>query len=242
MKKITSAAIACVLALTVSYANAAPMASASIMGYGYELIDLNPNDGIDPSILLTPRSVWVSTTAYQHNLSAPYLRQRTQEAGTVEVVDATGHASAQWGDDGAIASATASHNRFYANVSLWHNFVLSPFTTVIFRAFATGTQNAPGGYSFGGAQLIAYNDWDDSLPYVSDDTGYGYNPVSRELILSLTSGAIELAGHTGYSVYAQSGGEPIQVPEPSSIATLLAGLFIIQVCRRKRHSMYEFRL
>lgn len=234
MKRIIFAAVASILVLTLSSAIASPVASASLTGYRYELIDLNPNDGVDPSIVLTGSAAWLSTAAYAANPGSPYLRQTARGEGIVEVADAAGRASAQWGADGAMASAEGSNHRFVAGVSVWYDFVLSPFTQVIFRAFGTGTQNAPEGYSYGGAQLIAYNDQDDSLPYVSDGTGFGYGPVNRDLILSLISGATALSGVTGYSVNAQSGDEPISVPEPSTIATLLAGLCIIHLGRRKR--------
>lgn len=237
MKKITFAVLWSLFAVAVSPALANPVASASITGYGYELVDLKPDDGIAPSISFGLSEVWLRSNADDN--SGSYMEQVGFNTDSTEVEDAYGFARSDFGADGATAVASRSRNLYAASSIFKQDFVLSPFTQVIFTATGSAAVDAsdPG---FAVAQIFAEYLDGIYMTYFSNEVSTNNGLTNPHLVLSVTAGATELSGETGFFAWALSGStEAVAVPEPSTSTILIAGLGILGFLRRKRQSQVE---
>lgn len=252
------------LAGAVGTAHAAASASASIGTVSITLIDLDPLDGIAPSL-----TFFDGVSQSSGYVSDPYASDYTSAAGfntptSALASSATGWASGSTSPNGATSSTMlygATADGVYNNANgyggSYGQFTLTPWTLVILttsydvEAMTTiGTDGVNYESSTAGAHLemnIAVDDgWEYHYTYRYASASYmwdgmGYVPTSDagsgQLTLSVANVAdTEVSGnfYSNASTYAYS--YIAAVPEPSTYAMLLAGLAGIGAAVRRRRS------
>lgn len=246
----------------VGTAHAAASASASIGTVSITLIDLDPLDGIAPSLTFSGESS--QSSGY---VGDPYAYDFMSASGFYTPTSAlasstTGWSSGSTSANGATSStmlygSTASGVYNYSNSSgySYGQFTVTPWTLVILttsydvEAMTTiGTDGVNYESSQGGAQLemnIAGQDgWEYHLisRYVSAShmwDGIGYVPTSDaasgQMTLSVANVAeTEVSGSFYAYAYTSAGSSIAAVPEPGTYAMLLAGLAGIGTMVRRR--------
>lgn len=220
---------ACLLAAS-SHAAAQASSSASISDFDYEIIDLLPDDGVAPSISLTPTRIVGESILYLQTFSVPLTEATTSTFGGLGVENAYGSAGAALAPDYA-ASSSADAQAYSSRAGTWVElaFVLSPNTRVIFSANGSVNALPANGYSSTEASLNG----EITTPFISHGTRFGasvYSMLGEEsglLSAVANSDAEELAGTLSIrtSAWAESYVPPI--PEPGQAAMLLAGLALL---------------
>ena len=69
--------------------------SATLSGFTYTLIDLDPNDGISAGLTLTNPDYWIATAAYPDATGTPDPVDIISTPGTAHVATATGSATSK---------------------------------------------------------------------------------------------------------------------------------------------------
>jgi len=240
-KKIVSAA--CVSALGIAAApasHAQAMSTATLSGFSYTLTDLDPNDGVTPNLTLTAPDYWIATAVYPDGSGSPNPVDIIHQPGFSNVSTAAGNAIATY--DGVNAWSIVMLNehapQFASNViNQWH-FALTQNTAVTFTSYgAIHAEHAGDLTTDAYTQLFAAYLDSPSAPnetYLSDSL-YAYYGLdqSRELNVTLSSGASQLDGRVGFSTAAYGQSIPAPVPEPATYAMLIGGLFAIGYAKRR---------
>lgn len=220
---------ACLLASTGGVA-AQANSSASISDFGYELVDLAPDDGVAPSMSLTPTRIVGESILYLQTFSIPLAEASTSTFGALSVDNAYGSASATLAPDYA-ASSTADAQAYSSRAGTWVelDFVLSPNTRVIFSANGSVNALPANGYSSTEASLNG----EITTPFISHGTRFGASVYSmlgeesRLLSAVANSDAEELAGTMSIRTGAWAESYVPPIPEPGQAAMLLAGLALV---------------
>jgi hypothetical protein len=224
------------LALSTAAAHAESTASAALTGFSFQLIDLDPNDGIAASLTLSGQNLIVSAAGFPDDSGDSDPWDTLRVPGTASVTMYYGSASSTIGTDGSFATATASNHEAVADsISRW-NFSLSAHTTVIFTAVGSASANYEGNMrAFGDAAIFAqyrispdvgYTNLQDAV-FISSGNG------GRPLSFSISSSDTELAGIVGNAASAEAY-SLTPVPEPESYAMLLAGVAVLACWRWRR--------
>lgn len=207
-------------------------ASIDIQTLSWELIDLNPGDGLAPSVSFFDQKYHGSITYngwfdYRYGETVDGVTQLTFPRGssTVSAKNQALSASLTMG-------AQAPDNRLDADGTYDTGFYLSPYTGIIFKAATSIELNSSdpvyvstlgmltGRFHSNGVNARAL-EFSDRIER-SDDGPYSYT-------LSGFAHAEE-GGGTGYlQLYAAIRGDDTTspVPEPASVAMLLAGLAVV---------------
>lgn len=230
--------IACTAALTTlaAVSHAQGTSSATLSGFTYTLIDLDPNDGITPSLTLTNPDYWIATAGYPDMTGYPDPVDIITAPGTAHVATATGSSTSSY--DGravsAITTVSGQSPRFSADAIVQWNFALTPHTAAVIMGYgslaATSTADAA---MDGSAQLFAAY----QSTYL-DDTIYAYQGANQSKVLNVTfsTGDTELDGRLGLSVSAAGQSFAAPVPEPETYAMMIAGLAVVAYARRRKQA------
>ncbi len=224
------------LACGTTAAHAEATATASLTSFSYQLIDLDPADGIAPSLTLSGQNLIVSAAGFPDDSGDSDPSSTLLVPGTASVNMYYGSASSTFGTDGSFATATASnHEAMAVSISRW-NFSLSAHTTVIFTAIGSASANYEGNMrAFGDAAIFAQYRISPDVGYTTlqDDVFISSGNGGRPLSLSISSSDTELAGIVGNAASAEAY-SLTPVPEPESYAMLLAGVAVLACCGRRR--------
>ncbi len=254
-KKIIAAGLLGLVAGAMSFSTQAAgvaSASASISGFTYQLIDLNPNDGITPS--LTFSDGWRGASSSSNS----FTEDRIYGEGGTGVGNVNGSASTA-AAAGAVASSAQTilpneyRYGFNSDTSYVRDFTLSAGTLVIFSANASVSaslapadvmQTAATARLFGELRSDNFN---TPFGYRSSFDGYvnSVNQGRSDLVLlgSLHSlnrtsfGSIGMGTATQAHWFDSPPDLPRAVravPEPASYAMLFAGLGLVGVAARRR--------
>jgi hypothetical protein len=225
-------------------------ASASIGNFSYQLIDLNPTDGIAPSIAFTSYSGTASSQGFS---GFGNLSDSRSTLGATSVVSSKGRADTLLAPASVSSVAKAflpdeSNRQFAAQALYSQQFTLSADTLVIFSADSRlhvdydrqNNRNSPKARSamFGELNIDGIAGQPD---YVSD-FGEGASIDRASSFNSRLIGALQSLHSTAYGTISlgtrvEAGWMPwvSAVPEPGTYAMLLAGLALVgAVSRRKR--------
>lgn len=256
---MTTRAAAALLALGMAAAAApvaaATTASASIEAVHFQVIDLDPNDGITAAITFADASaiayayVAAGTLAGQNVIasdggsglpgtaqSALVTLTGAQAGGTVlagELFGATGPAAQVTA--GVSQPGLAAYTHAFA---IYSTFTLTPHTQLILTA-STSAQADLGAGSIANARAELYassadmSQFERSWSYVLLSPGIRYEEQSPQAYVSFMNQTdSQLEGYLAASTMASV--EVAAVPEASTAATLMAGLAVLAALRRRR--------
>lgn len=216
-------------------------ATSSITGFTYTLIDLDPNDGITPSLTLTNPNYWIDAAAYPDSSGYPNPIEIITTAGTASIALASGTTASSYNGSAASSSLTiyGASPRFDANTITQWNFSLTPHTAAVLTGYGTIHAEQVGGlYAGADAQIFSayYANPNDPYEQYLSDSLYAYygNDQSRVLNVTFSSGNSELDGRLGISTNTQGQGIAAAVPEPSTYAMLIGGLAALAFIKRRK--------
>lgn len=231
---------ACAFAILAAGAAApalAQQAAGTTVGHlDYRLIDLAPDDGIDP---------WIGLNSYATLAHAQVYDQEGNEIATADIdhVGATGfdnayaslHADAR--NDAASVLLTLYSGWGYAAANRSFRFVLSPNTQVVFSVDADlwASPEAPG-VSWPTAIAELYG----SLHGINDgerfSSSFRLEDGVQHGTLSVTAASQGewVDGYLAFDAYAVAESHALPVPEPETSAMLLGGLTVLALARRRR--------
>ncbi|WP_222852972.1 PEP-CTERM sorting domain-containing protein [Massilia genomosp. 1] len=239
--KRTLCALAALAAAWVPAQANTSTASASIAQFQYRLVDLDLNDGIDPSITFGVDTRWLSTTGDGQT-------EQISASGTTSIVTQFGAAGGTLSDTALLSHASLNHSlpvdklrHEYRNEGKRvGEFILSPNTELIFTAVGKIAQQRDGGLE-GSESRIAmraylldangeeYRQFDKSYEVINRNASATIN-----LYGSLRSDATQRNGQFSFNAYTSLMGVTPPVPEPSTYAMLLAGAAVVGAVARRR--------
>lgn len=213
--------------------------SADINNARFELIDLDLNDNIAPSI-----SFWYRDDAMGAYFNIDEERQERYWQGSVSLGRPYGAATALVSDTKVHSSARiwdgrqADDARFSSGGSQWFMFELSANTQLRMSASVVlQADHALGETSRALANFYGYfSSFDQSVPgeHFEDRLQNIAGTRMVNYLGTLNTGQSAAHGIIGYSTFTEVQGIAAPVPEPASYAMLLAGLAAIAVrCRRR---------
>ena len=240
-KKLAAAAAAILTALTALPALAQQAAGSTVGHLRYELVDLAPDDGIDP---------WIGVNSYTTLAHAQVYDQEGNEIAGAEIdrFGAAGfdndyaslHADAR--DDAAGVLLTLHSGWGYAAANRSFRVLLSPHTQVVFSVDADlwARPEAPG-ISWPTAIAELYG----SLHVTEDDEGFHSSFRLEDgvqhgtLSATASSEGDWVQGYLAFDAYAVAESHALPVPEPETSAMLLGGLMLLAVAGRLRHWRHD---
>jgi hypothetical protein len=258
-RQFTPAGIALAVFIATAPAFATQTADASLSGFGITLYDLNPDDGIAPSITFSqsPGLTWdavysagdtsagghyVDDTRYGYTVAAPLSAHIEVPGGT-----ATASVSGDLQSGGAtLRASSATTSSPPGTISAWaylvgdmerEHFTLSPATLLVMSGTvalsATSTDIDPSSSASLFVQL-ASNANPSYYQYSAwENHVFAGQSVDETFLLSLANpGSEAMTGFT--SANANASIFPIPpVPEPATAGLLLAGLAVLGAVRRR---------
>lgn len=232
---ITAFLSAAVLGIAPS-ASAQLSARSSFDNLRYQLVDLDPNDGIDPGISFSGGSVGAFATFRDDSGAVRESAQSFSSGGPVQVFIDTpdGHFDGSATTTSASAMLSIRNGSGETFTDSFLNFVLAPYTQIIFsvdaRASASST-SAPN-YAFANVGVNGFI-WDESGNDYYDTAGLSSYIASFEtLSVTLSSAASARRGTLEVATEAVALLQP--VPEPAPLAMLVGGLAVLGGLARRR--------
>lgn len=236
-RSIRTVACAALLLAVADAARAQAHSSASLGNFAYELIDLDPADGVAPSLTLTLTDIYGETDLYLGSFSYPITQASTDTFGTIHVENAYGSGSAALAPgygSSSMAGAAAYSARSGTRLDL--QFDLSPHTRVIFSADAAVSAQPVHGFTYAEAGLHG----DITTPFISHGTRFDavdYTYLGDESgVLSAVANAGDAATTGTLSIRTSASSESFTppVPEPPAVAMLGGGLVLVAGAVRRR--------
>lgn len=235
------------LAGVAAGAQAAASANASIGALSVQVIDINPLDGITPTLSFSNGWTWshIDSTSYWDNKSND-LATGSSSAFSA----ANGSASSNANGNGVSASAnivSGTYALYYSNqwAETSMNFSLNGAAAVVFStpfSVSAATTSAQYGYETGyswaqmsGTAASGSGNNTNFSDYQYANAYSGYNSDSNQSG-SLTGGFVSTASSATGSLYLYAGSEVSTqpVPEPSEYLMLLAGLGVVGYAVKRR--------
>lgn len=238
---------AALLALSsVDAAAQGPYGKAHLL-YGWELIDLAPDDGIAPTITFNHELRGAVAMAVYSEYSQPIVVEefRASPEGSVTVVAFTGdvQSSATFDSQQLHAAGDFGEMGYYASyATLDAHYTLSAHTRLLFTGQAIGTldERADDAGMFSHAQVTVRLSEQPAGPFFSREIassrpGQGMSFDELFTLELVNDTAAPLSAHL--TMLAHSAGNtwaPAPVPEPSTWLMLGAGLAITAAAARRR--------
>jgi hypothetical protein len=265
MKNFSNVSIAAVIFGATMIGNSAMAqvsSTANVRSTGYQLIDLDLNDGVSPWITFVNTSnaanAQISVGTYSDGFTSAASRNASSPRPIgVSVGDANAGAAASYsgGVFGSLASngQTNDQGSYSANQSFNTSFVLSPKTILVYFGEISGTVSSAVPYyqntqssasaSLNGSLLPGYGGQQSSSINNSLYNYYGgSNQFNQSFTLSFVNGnAVELNGNfsANTSTYGSNSIAAARaVPEPETYAMMLAGLAGLGFVARRKKAIF----
>ncbi len=232
---LAAGAIALLAATSTAPALAQQAAGVTLGQLGYRLLDLAPDDGIDPWIGFNSQA----THAYAH----VYDQEGNEIAGTdIDRFGSTGfdnpYASlhAQTSADAANVLLTLYSGWGYVSANHSLHFLLSPNTQVTFGVDADlwARPEAPGvSWPTAMAELYGSLDGFNDGERFTDTFRLEDGVRSGTLSVTAASQGEWAEGRLAFDAYAVAASHAVPVPEPETSALLLGGLTVLALVRRR---------
>ena len=205
-------------------------ANASLTQLNFQLVDLDLNDGITPAMTIT--AMQTKSQSFYGTLYAAIEDNTIYTAGSSSVSRPFGQATASGGADPWTSAASytdaAPENVYFKSYKLYQiHFTLTPSTSLLVTADASlGASDAGGGSEASSRALMGgWLNADVLYNFLGDGT-YAYDTsLSRTLGGRMESGAQAVTG--GLYLVTEGVVQLAPVPEPASVAMLLAGLAVV---------------
>jgi hypothetical protein len=243
MKTSHHAAIATLLSAAMLGASPGALAqlsaTSSFDSFSYQLVDLNACDGIDPGVSFLDSSV--NGWALLRDINGA-VRESVQDGSRderpVQVRIDTGDAYLAGDATPTSASSlvTIEGGIGDTNTDGFLGFVLAPYTQVTFTVDARATASAASSPNYAFA-TVAVNGTvtDEEGDHILDTDGLSsYLASSDTLSVTLRSAGVARMGTLEFATAAHALLQP--VPEPASMAMLVAGLAVVGGYARRRSS------
>lgn len=224
-----------------STAAAQSTASASINNVNYQLIDLNPYDGIAPSITFGGLPAAANVVLYgDTGYSIPVLSDGSLTYGPISISNASGSAFAEIQEaSGASRVEIFSNSGFGASLTEF-SFVLSPNTRLIFTgdASVSAVTDPAGGNASATAYLqVGFSNEGGTTDVFNRSTLLSTDgDRSGHLLALIDSGAMAMNGTYAFATDSEASSLAAPIPEPASVGMLLAGLGVLAGLQRRRAS------
>lgn len=239
VRSIRTGACLALLLAAAGAAHAQAHSSAGIGNFAYELVDLDPGDGVTPSLTLTLTDIYGESGLYLGAFSYPITQASTDTFGTLHIENAYGSGSAALAPDyDSSSSADADAYSARSGTRLDLQFVLSPHTRVIFSADASVSAQPQLGFTYAEAGLYG----EITTPFISHgtrfDAFYHANLGDEAGLLSAVANAgdAETIGTLSIRTSASSESFAPPVPEPPVFAMLGGGLALVAGAARRRRA------
>lgn len=218
----------CVLA---GHAHALPLAQADFTEFQIALVDLDPDDGIDPSIHWSDIRTDVAVFEFER------------------VDNSDNSRSADWGEhavsiDGGSATSTAtdlhgelSRLGYHSSSGRWGDFTLSAHTQLVVTGLVTLSVEGNPPYVQLAASLTLY-----AFPprqYSHDEAGLlpGSQTTQKSMIATFKNeGGVPLNGSFSMGAYAATATPTPAVPEPQAWLMAACGLGLVGAVARRRRT------
>jgi hypothetical protein len=236
---LPGAALAALLLAPPAFAQDAATATSTIGNFGYELVDLLPNDGIAPSVQLSSGQRRSEANLLSYPNRAPVAQAHSLDYASVEV-NANGStarstlAPSQARTD--VSAVTAMYSEGFAYDTI--NFVLSPHARLIFSGDAhINVQQNLDSNVYASAKIFGEI---PGSPFLSTRAQFSSSIESalgeneQMLSVAVNSGAEETAGYVQFRTDAGAVSRVPAIPEPSPALMLCAGLGLLAVARGRR--------
>lgn len=212
-------------------------ASASLSGLVFQLVDLDPSDGVTPSMVFDSLNDAEPAMWYNHYSPDAYVWGGSEEYGTLHQPHAGGYTETHIATDALSSSAQADQPgvHFQAAAEWRLMYTLSPNTALI--AMATAAVSVLPDGSYGHSRVQFYNELEngrssfaalrtreDGLPDAAQGTLYG----SVRSDASSLIGYFTMRAETNARMQAVPALGPVTaVPEPAEWGMLLTGLAVV---------------
>lgn len=228
------------LLLTPSaFAQSAATSSATIQNFGYELVDLIPDDGIAPSVELSSGQRRLEANLFSYPDRGPIADARGLDYSSV-AVSAAGSTAQSWLAPllarADVAAVIASYSEAFAFDTI--DFVLSPHARLIFSGDAhVAVQQNLESNVYASAKIFGEI---PSSPLLSTrlqfssslESALGEN--TQMLSVAVNSGADETIGYVQLRTDAQAVSRVPAIPEPAPALMIGAGLGLLMLARERR--------
>ncbi|WP_198119299.1 PEP-CTERM sorting domain-containing protein [Massilia rhizosphaerae] len=241
MKASRHAAIATILSAAMlgiaPSASAQLSASSSFDSFAYRLVDLDPCDGIDPSINFLNASVNGFALLRDANGA---VRESVQDGSIgerpIQVRIDTGDAYLAGDATSTSASSLVSieYGSGDTNTDSFLGFVLAPYTEVTFTIDAKATASPASSPNYAYA-TVAVNGTvtDENGDHIIETDGLSSYLASSDILsVTLRSAGVARMGTLEFATAAHALLQP--VPEPAPMAMLAAGLMVVGGFARRR--------
>ena len=215
----------------------------AVNNYGYKLIDLDPNDGVAPSITFTSTfsQTFIDFCSCGTDQAANYgfdFPSTLQVQGNIDGMDAGSSISPT--QYMARASSGFAGAKGQVSTTSDISFTLSANTKLVFYGTLNSTQTSLGseqGSVSGSASATLYDGSFSKLSGFEHTFSHGlsdsHTPYSEYFEIGYSNtGTDEFAGNLGIS--SNVGLSVSAVPEPSTYAMLAAGLALLGLTRKRR--------
>lgn len=209
-------------------------ARASVSGFGIQLIDLNPSDGIAPAMRLDGAAIGAYISVFGPDGPAG---AQVEDYGTVRRDYPFGSAFSSAAPDAFVSEMRLDVRSFYISAHSNHfvlEFELTPYTAAVFNADLAISTDSEYGYAsyaeaFMGAYLYGAGNLGGSI---STGNLSGDDSSSDVLRFEVRTGSQPKKGgfNVGTYVYANA----VPVPEPGTWTMLVAGLGMVATAFRLR--------
>jgi hypothetical protein len=233
------ASLAALLLSPSAFAQSAATSSATIENFGYQLVDLIPDDGIAPSVQLSSGQRRAEANLYSDPVRSPIANAHSLDYASVTVSAAGSMARSSLAPQQAhsdVAAVTATYSEAFAYDTI--DFVLSPHARLIFSGDAhVAVQQNLDSNVYANAKIFGEI---PSSPLLSTGLRFSSSLESalgentQMLSVVVNSGADEAVGYVQLRTDAQAVSRVPAIPEPPPALMIGAGLGLLTLARHLR--------